>query len=197
VVTTDKGIESRQRIIEVAARAFAERGYDGASLNEIIRQTGLTKGGFYFHFDSKASLAIAVIEHLRETTRARVLEAVEPGPANAQIEAMVRAIVRSKHQDPSMAAIGRVCRDLGEAEPQLRGELGHFEGWFETTEALFRTAQAEGSMESAIDPAAAAWFAVTAFVGADFVADLRGEDLDARIDTYLEHVARAVGLTRP
>ena len=94
-----------------------------------------------------------------------------------------------------MAALGRICQELGEAEPHLRADLGHFEAWFETTEALFRAAQAEGSMDPTIDAAAAAWFAVTSFVGADFVADLRGETLDERVDAYLAFVSRAVGLT--
>ena len=37
MVVTDKGSETRQRILDVAALAFAEHGYSGISLNDVIR----------------------------------------------------------------------------------------------------------------------------------------------------------------
>ncbi len=197
MVATDKGTETRQRILDVAALAFAEHGYSGISLNDVIRKTGLTKGGFYFHFDSKSELALAVLDHIRDRSRAQALAtASHHERAVDQIEAIVREIVASKRADPSMAALGRICQELGSAEPQLRDRLGHFEGWFTTTEQLFRAAQAEGSMDPSVDVVKAAWFVVTAFVGADFVSDLRGDNLEAYMDTYIDHAFRAVGLHR-
>jgi len=197
MVVTDKGSETRQRILDVAAQAFAEHGYSGISLNDVIRQTGLTKGGFYFHFDSKSALAIAVLDHIRDRARSQALATASHYPrAVDQIEAIVRAIVASKHEDPSMAALGRICQEVGSAEPQLRDQLGHFEGWFTTTEQLLRAAQEEGSMDPSIDVEQAAWFMVTSFVGADFVSDLRGDDLARYMDVYIDHAFRAVGLQR-
>jgi AcrR family transcriptional regulator len=197
MVVTDKGTETRQRILDVAALAFAEHGYSGISLNDVIRKTGLTKGGFYFHFESKSDLALAVLDHIRDRARAHALAtASQHERAIDQIEAIIREIVASKHADPSMAALGRICQELGSAEPELRSKLGHFEGWFTTTEQLFRAAQAEGSMDPSVDVVKAAWFVVTAFVGADFVSDLRGDDLASYMDTYIDHSFRAVGLHR-
>lgn len=197
MVVTDKGTETRQRILDVAALAFAEHGYSGISLNDVIRKTGLTKGGFYFHFESKSDLALAVLDHIRDRARAHALAtASQHERAIDQIEAIVREIVASKHADPSMSALGRICQELGSAEPALRSKLGHFEGWFTTTEQLFRAAQAEGSMDPSVDVVKAAWFVVTSFVGADFVSDLRGDDLADSMDTYIDHAFRAVGLHR-
>ena len=197
MVVTDKGTETRQRILDVAALAFAEHGYSGISLNDVIRKTGLTKGGFYFHFDSKSELALAVLDHIRDRARAHALAtAAHHERAIDQIEAIVREIVASKHANPSMSALGRICQELGSAEPELRSKLGHFEGWFTTTEQLFRDAQAEGSMDPSVDVVKAAWFMVTSFVGADFVSDLRGDDLSTYMDAYIDHAFRAIGLHR-
>jgi AcrR family transcriptional regulator len=197
MVVTDKGSETRQRILEVAAHAFAEHGYAGISLNDVIRRTGLTKGGFYFHFESKAELALAVLDYLRDGARARALVvAGAHSRAVDQIEAIVRQIVADKTGDPSMAALGRICQELVGAEPSLRGQVAHFEGWFTTTEELLRAAQVEGSMDPSVDVQKAAWFLVTSFVGADFVSDLRGDDLAEYTDTYIDHAFRAVGLER-
>jgi AcrR family transcriptional regulator len=45
---TDRGGETRRRILEVAAVAFADRGYAGTSLSDVLKASGVTKGGFYF-----------------------------------------------------------------------------------------------------------------------------------------------------
>jgi len=48
--------ENRARIVEVAAALFRERGYDGVGIADLMGAAGLTHGGFYKHFRSKADL---------------------------------------------------------------------------------------------------------------------------------------------
>ena len=48
--------ETRRRIVETASRLFLEKGVDGVGLDEIMREAGLTHGGFYVHFSSKEAL---------------------------------------------------------------------------------------------------------------------------------------------
>ena len=53
--------ETHERIVKTAARAIREHGYDGASVADVMKQAGLTHGGFYAHFESRdAMLAEAV-----------------------------------------------------------------------------------------------------------------------------------------
>ncbi len=47
---------SHQRIVEVAARRFREQGFDTLSLDDLMREAGLTHGGFYKHFASREAL---------------------------------------------------------------------------------------------------------------------------------------------
>jgi TetR/AcrR family transcriptional repressor of nem operon len=49
-------VRTRQRILEAANRLFAANGYEGTSIDEIMRECGLTRGGFYAHFSSKGQL---------------------------------------------------------------------------------------------------------------------------------------------
>ena len=58
-----KGERTRQLIVERAMPLFNTRGYFGASLSDIIRETGLEKGGIYNHFDSKEAIALAAFDH--------------------------------------------------------------------------------------------------------------------------------------
>ena len=60
------GEESRQRLIECAAELFWKNGYSATGINEILKQTGLPKGSFYFYFKSKDDLASAVTEYYQK-----------------------------------------------------------------------------------------------------------------------------------
>ena len=75
---TDRGTETRRRILEVAAQAFADRGYAGTSLNDVLKASGVTKGGFYFHFPSKEALALATLRHKQDQWAGVVMAAVPP-----------------------------------------------------------------------------------------------------------------------
>ena len=58
-----KGERTRQEIIRKAAPIFNQRGYDGAALSDLMRATGLEKGGIYRHFESKQELAGDAFDH--------------------------------------------------------------------------------------------------------------------------------------
>lgn len=55
-VTKAQVQENRARIVEMASILFRERGYDGVGVAELMAAAGLTHGGFYKHFKSKADL---------------------------------------------------------------------------------------------------------------------------------------------
>jgi TetR/AcrR family transcriptional repressor of nem operon len=56
-VTKEKAAEHRAAIVKAAARLFREKGFDGVNVAEIMKDAGLTHGGFYGHFASKDALA--------------------------------------------------------------------------------------------------------------------------------------------
>lgn len=71
VMTKDRGVPSRRdRILEVAADVFAERGFVGAPLSEIAQRCNLTKPALYYHFDSKEGILLALINPLLQTCEA-------------------------------------------------------------------------------------------------------------------------------
>ena len=58
-----KAEKTRQYIIEKTAPVFNKKGYAGTSLNDIIDQTGLTKGSIYGNFENKDEVALAAFEY--------------------------------------------------------------------------------------------------------------------------------------
>lgn len=58
-----KSFERRDQLIEAALDEFAENSYDEASLNNIIKNTGISKGTFYYHFKNKEALYLYLLKH--------------------------------------------------------------------------------------------------------------------------------------
>ena len=54
--------ERRERILEAASQVFADRGYEGASIEEIAEAAGITRPVIYDHFDSKRDLHVSLLE---------------------------------------------------------------------------------------------------------------------------------------
>jgi len=61
-----RGSETRTRIMDIAEAAILQKGFGGTSIDEIIAEAGLTKGGFFYHFPDKGALAKALLERYRE-----------------------------------------------------------------------------------------------------------------------------------
>lgn len=55
--------ESKAHILATALAVFAEKGFAKASMNDIVRASGLSKGGVYWHFKSKDELIAAIFDH--------------------------------------------------------------------------------------------------------------------------------------
>jgi AcrR family transcriptional regulator len=55
--------KKQERILEAAAKEFAAHGFDGASLNQILDEAGISKGAAYYYFDNKADLYATTVLH--------------------------------------------------------------------------------------------------------------------------------------
>ena len=78
-------VRTKQEILEVATREFADRGYAGARVDEIAARTRTTKRMIYYYFGGKEQLYIAVLERAyataRETERAVDIDHLDPRAA--------------------------------------------------------------------------------------------------------------------
>jgi TetR/AcrR family transcriptional regulator, transcriptional repressor for nem operon len=71
-----KGEQTREHIIEQAAGLFNRKGFEGASLSDIMDATGLQKGGIYRHFESKEELAVEAFDYATRRMAERFAEAL-------------------------------------------------------------------------------------------------------------------------
>ena len=136
-------------IIDAATEVFAEKGYAGTNLNEIVRRAGIAKGTLYLYFETKEDLFRAVARtaftvNLEGMEKAAsdfgrpvrllipaLLQAAAKGPADSHIPAIARMVISESRQFPDLAniwhdnVVARVLNMLSGvlAEGQKRGEV--------------------------------------------------------------------------
>lgn len=77
---TDQKARTRERILSAAATAFRRHGYAGASVDLIMKEAGLTPGGFYAHFKSKRALFVEAFGRALTAAAAHLGKPTETGP---------------------------------------------------------------------------------------------------------------------
>jgi AcrR family transcriptional regulator len=107
---TRRSWQTREHVLDAAERLFAARGYDGASMEEIGREAGLSRGTPGYFFRSKQNLYDAVLDRLLE----RGARALAPAYARARagdggvaelVAGLVEAHVRLLVDDPALARL--------------------------------------------------------------------------------------------
>lgn len=181
MVTQSRALATRDAILRGAAEVFGARGYGLASISDIAKAAGLTKGALYFHFASKDELAVAVIaEQHRRTMEASAAILAEGRPALESLVLLSGSLGRQLLEDPVVEAGIRLTTDLGTADQAI---VEPYEDWFRAIEELTRKAIGEGDVSERVDPAMFAHLLSPAFTGVQLVsATLNGRaDLLQRI----------------
>ena len=97
-VSREEAAKSRERIIEVAAKMFRERGFDGIGVADLMKSAGLTHGGFYGHFASKEDLMAQACSRAMEGSQDTLHQLAERGGGNA-LSAVASAYLSPRHRD--------------------------------------------------------------------------------------------------
>lgn len=97
-VTKEKMAEHREKILVSAAKRFRERGFEGIGVADLMKEAGLTHGGFYGHFDSKEELVTLASERaLNETAEQweKVIDTAQDDP----LEALANYYLSTRHRE--------------------------------------------------------------------------------------------------
>lgn len=87
--------ETRERIVDTAAREFGQHGIAETGLADVMAAAGLTHGGFYKHFDSKKQLVAEAIEKSLDS----MWLTMEKAQGDAALETIVNEYVSRAHRD--------------------------------------------------------------------------------------------------
>ncbi len=152
----------RARIVESALRVFAEKGYHGATINDVVRDSGLSVGAIYTHFSGKDELFLATCElssgqGLGELGTRLALGRSAADKLAIALGFFLDALARAP-REPDMASALVMQWGMAEADPAVRASLSRRREQLQTVgELLLREAMATGELPAWTDaPALAA-----------------------------------------
>ncbi|MDQ4011812.1 MAG: TetR/AcrR family transcriptional regulator [Actinomycetota bacterium] len=166
---------TRQALLIAAATRFAEGGYHGTSLSEVIGASKVTKGALYFHFASKQALADAVVAEMVERWKAMVADVNARGldplwTLLAQTDEVIARMIADPIARGGIQLLtdpGVVCADAA---------MHHAHGEAAAKEQLTAAAES-GLLRPGVDPTYLARVVVSMITGANLHCDLfRGHD---------------------
>lgn len=181
--------QTKAGLLKAAARVFARRGYEGATISEIAAEAELSSGSIYAHYEGKAGLFLAVLEEHGRSELARHLH--DDGPLDiAQF-----LIYTGSHLDERPVAERTLLIEAimaAKHDPEVRAALST---WFtdqhEFISSSLRSAQKAGRLREDFSAPAAARFAAAVSLGT-LLLDVLDMPLPTKGD-WSDTIRRAVG----
>lgn len=194
-----KGEQTRQEIIRKAAPLFNQRGYEGATLSDLMEATGLEKGGIYRHFNSKQQLATEAFDFAWKSaldTRFEGIEAI-PNTVDRLKQAVRNFRERREGLVPGGCPLLNTAIDADDGNPQLREKARRaLHSWLERLRGIIEEGKQRGEVRREIDPLQLATFIVGTLEGSLMVSRLQRKDEPCAqacryLEDYFESTVRA------
>jgi len=163
----------KQQILTAAIELFARKGFYGTSMDDIVRETGLSKGGVYWHFKSKDDIIAAVLEQLYdlEWETFRNL-ATQPGTVQERLQAIFGKIAADMDDIEAMSQFQPIAMEFYAVAARREDLRQVIKGYFQQYRTLLTTLIQQGldvgELVFPSHPNAAEQIAIT------FVAQLEG-----------------------
>ena len=191
-----KGEDTRAMILDKAAIVLNQKGYYATSLADLMRVTGLEKGGIYNHFASKEELAVATFSRVVTQIRRAFIESIrDKRGAVERLEAVFSIFGRVARGFPVAGGCpvmntaietdctNEVLRDLARAA---------MDDWRRFLASVLRSGVERGELSVSGDPESLADYAVSTLEGSIMLATLYGNPkmVDNAAAHVLQHLTR-------
>jgi TetR/AcrR family transcriptional repressor of nem operon len=169
---TRDGRSTREAILEAASRLIHVHGYNHTSLDDMLRESGVGKGNFYYHFKSKEELGYAILDQIIASFLDRTLEPCFSDPARGalvQIRCFVDRVLEAQRESNCVGGcpLGNLAAELSDVHEGFRARLTSvFAAWRERLTQALRDAQLQGAVDGTCRPEAVADFLVASLEGA-------------------------------
>ena len=194
-----KGERTRQEIIRKAATIFNEKGYDGAALSDLMRATGLEKGGIYRHFDSKEQLAAEAFDYAWKVALDTRFEGTQE--ISNTVDRLKRIVWNFRDQRSGLVPGGcpllNTAIDADDGNTKLRAKaLAALRSWLKRLQSVIEEGKRRGEILRGVDSSELGTLIISTLEGSLMVSRLQRKD-DARdlasrhLVEYLETNVRA------
>ena len=175
-IRSAKAAATRDQILDAAAKLIHLRGYHGTSLDDVLRESGVGKGNFYYYFRSKEDLGFAIIDRVVERFLERTLEPAFVDPTADpldQVRGFLDRLLEAQRQRNCVGGcpMGNLACELSDVHEGFRQRLADiFERWRVMLATTLERGRESGRLRADLDAASAAGFVVAALEGAILMA---------------------------
>lgn len=188
-----KGEQTRRKIVEAAAPIFNERGYDGASMADLMAATGLKKGGIYRHFSSKEELAAAAFDYTwKAAQNLRLVNIDETASGTDQLKQLIANFVNYRGPVSGGCPILNTAVDADDGNALLRTRVRKaLRNWVARIETIVAKAAERSEIRAEADPKAVATLIVATLEGALMISRLERNDhalrcVERQLNRYID-----------
>ena len=144
----------RAQLLKAARKVFRAKGYDGASVSEIVREAGVAQGTFYLYFRSKRDAAVSLRDGLMETMAQAAATAMKSHTSfEDRLQSLIAAGFKVARRNADLFRLAFIGAD--ETHSEMHSESPEHASILRGMTDLFRDAVDAGEME-AMDPEIAA-----------------------------------------
>ncbi|RMI44798.1 TetR/AcrR family transcriptional regulator [Streptomyces triticirhizae] len=122
----ERSAARRAQILGAATAVFARQGYHGARMDDIVRESGLSKGALYWYFKSKEEIAVELVRRMLQSEEDSLADmthgdqrAAAPDPER-QLHALAQAFATELASTPERAPLALELLSLGQRIPEIR-----------------------------------------------------------------------------
>src|ERR1700760_3862124 len=184
-----KGEDTRREIVEKAAPLFNQKGFEGTSMSDLMRVTGLQKGGIYRHFSSKEELASEAFDYAWQKAVERRLKGVDE--AADAVERLSKMIDNFVDIRTGLVAGGcplmNTAVEADDGNPVLRARGGGaLSGWMARLTRATEDGIANGEIRKSVDAKALGQLIISTLEGARLISRLENDR--AALDQVRRHL---------
>ena len=187
-----KGNNTRSAIIEKSAVLFNKKGYDGCSMQDIMKETGLKKGGIYNHFDTKTELALEAFNYGFDKVMARFRARLDKDSTSTQKLISVIDVLTTFVSDPVLEGgcpIFNMALKSTEEYPELKQKAREGIDMFRRyIEIKIEEGKATGEFNPSCNPSEVATFIIMTMEGGIILSNI--------YNGKMEHVLSAARLLK-
>lgn len=115
---------THERILDTAARAIRRAGFNGVGVADIMKEAGLTHGGFYAHFASRDALLVEALAHAGQQSASRIAKgsATRQARGASPFKALIEGYLSDRHLSGTEngCAVAALVSEMPRQSPEVR-----------------------------------------------------------------------------
>lgn len=170
-IQTNSQSDTRTNLLDAAMQLMLDKGFTATSVDEICKQAGVTKGSFFYYFDSKEELGKVVLKHFQQ----KIGLIMQQGPHHAVVDPLLRLYAYCDFlgamimhpQVPKSCLIGNLSQEMAPTNPAIAATCQSvFAWWSQLLEADLEAAKQLYAPQQELDCRALAEHFIVIFEGA-------------------------------